>query len=91
MSTRRKIQLLFWVYFWLIIFEGAIRKWLLPGLSTPLLVIRDPIAMAALPASSLGFLIELCRKIGAKRVFEFGSGRNTQTFLGAGFPLHRSG
>ena len=48
MSTRRKIQLLFWAYFWLIIFEGAIRKWLLPGLSTPLLVIRDPIALTAL-------------------------------------------
>ena len=47
MSTRRKIQLLLWAYFWLIIFEGAIRKWLLPGLSTPLLVIRDPIALGA--------------------------------------------
>ncbi|QDK83655.1 hypothetical protein EXU85_08620 [Spirosoma sp. KCTC 42546] len=34
-----------WVYFLLLIFEGALRKWFLPGLATPLLVIRDPIAL----------------------------------------------
>jgi hypothetical protein len=34
-----------WAYFLLLIFEGALRKWFLPGLSTPLLVIRDPIAI----------------------------------------------
>jgi hypothetical protein len=34
-----------WLYFWLLIFEGALRKWFLPGLSTPLLIVRDPIAL----------------------------------------------
>jgi hypothetical protein len=34
-----------WVYFLLLIFEGALRKWVLPGLATPLLIIRDPIAI----------------------------------------------
>ena len=34
-----------WVYFMLLIFEGALRKWFLPGLSNPLLVIRDPVAI----------------------------------------------
>jgi hypothetical protein len=34
-----------WLYFLLLIFEGALRKWFLPGLSTPLLVVRDPIAL----------------------------------------------
>lgn len=34
-----------WLYFLLLIFEGALRKWVLPGLSTPLLVVRDPIAI----------------------------------------------
>ena len=48
MSTRRKIQLLLWAYFWLVIFEGALRKWIFPGLSTPLLAVRDPIAIAAI-------------------------------------------
>lgn len=33
-----------WLYFFLLIFEGALRKWFLPGLSTPLLIIRDPLA-----------------------------------------------
>ena len=47
MSTRKKIQLLLWAYFLLVIFEGALRKWILPGLSTPLLLVREPIAIAA--------------------------------------------
>ena len=33
------------LYFLLLIFEGALRKWFLPGLSNILLVIRDPIAL----------------------------------------------
>ncbi|PRY54503.1 hypothetical protein B0I27_102270 [Arcticibacter pallidicorallinus] len=34
-----------WVYFLLILFEGALRKWVLPQLADPLLVVRDPIAI----------------------------------------------
>ncbi|MCC9167208.1 hypothetical protein [Pontibacter harenae] len=34
-----------WWYFLLLIFEGALRKWLIPELSTPLLVIRDVLAI----------------------------------------------
>jgi hypothetical protein len=33
-----------WVYFLLLIFEGSLRKWFLPFLATPLLIVRDPIA-----------------------------------------------
>lgn len=33
-----------WIYFFLLIFEGALRKWVIPGLASPLLVVRDPIA-----------------------------------------------
>lgn len=36
------IRRLIWIYFWLLILEGALRKWFLPGLANPLLVIRDP-------------------------------------------------
>lgn len=36
---------LIWIYVFLLIFEGALRKWVLPGLSTPLLMVRDPIAI----------------------------------------------
>jgi hypothetical protein len=48
MKRERKIQLLLWSYFWLIIFEGALRKWIIPGLSEPLLLARDPICIAAI-------------------------------------------
>ena len=34
-----------WLYFWLLMFEGALRKWVLPGLATPLLIVRDPVAI----------------------------------------------
>ena len=34
-----------WAYFLLLILEGALRKWVLPGLATPLLIVRDPIAL----------------------------------------------
>lgn len=33
-----------WIYFWLLIFEGALRKWAFPSLSGPLLLVRDPVA-----------------------------------------------
>lgn len=48
MNNLRKVQLLLWAYFWLLIFEGALRKWISPGLSNPLLVIRDPICILAI-------------------------------------------
>ncbi len=39
------LKKLFWLYFLLLIFEGALRKWVLPGFSAPLLLIRDPVAL----------------------------------------------
>jgi hypothetical protein len=38
------LRRLVWLYFWLLIFEGALRKWL-PSLSEPLLIVRDPVAL----------------------------------------------
>lgn len=38
------LKRLFWLYFLLLIFEGALRKWMLPQLSAPLLLVRDPVA-----------------------------------------------
>jgi len=40
------LKKLIWAYFLLLIFEGALRKWILPQLSAPLLVVRAPIAIA---------------------------------------------
>src|SRR3954470_20892464 len=34
-----------WVYFFLLIFEGCFRKWLLPQFSDVLLIVRDPVVL----------------------------------------------
>ena len=44
-SAIRNIRRLIWLYLWLLIFEGALRKWIVPQLSAPLLLIRDPVAI----------------------------------------------
>jgi len=43
---RRRLVLLIDLYLVLLIVEGALRKWLLPSLSDPLLLVRDPVAIA---------------------------------------------
>jgi hypothetical protein len=39
------LRTLLWIYLWLLIFEGALRKWIVPQLDAPLLIIRDPLVM----------------------------------------------
>lgn len=46
-KREKKIQFIkngIWLYIILLIFEGSLRKWVVPSLSTPLLVVRDPLA-----------------------------------------------
>ena len=43
--TIRNIRRLIWLYFWLLLVEGALRKWVVPQLSNPLLIIRDPVVL----------------------------------------------
>src|SRR5947209_2668516 len=42
----KAVRILIWVYLILLLIEGALRKWVLPSLSDPLLVIRDPVVLA---------------------------------------------
>lgn len=44
-KIQKYLKIGIWAYFFLLIFEGALRKWFLPFLSTPLLVVRDPVAV----------------------------------------------
>jgi hypothetical protein len=44
-SKYRNVIFLIWVYFWLLIFEGALRKWVFPSFSAPLLIVRDPVVI----------------------------------------------
>jgi hypothetical protein len=39
------LQRMVWLYFLLLVFEGALRKWIVPSLSTPLLIVRDPLVL----------------------------------------------
>lgn len=39
------IKQFIWLYFLLLILEGALRKWVFPGLAMPLLIVRDPVAL----------------------------------------------
>ncbi|MDR3404569.1 MAG: hypothetical protein P4L99_18855 [Chthoniobacter sp.] len=45
-SSPTALRRLIWLYFWLLIFEGALRKWFVPGLSNALLIVRDPVVIA---------------------------------------------
>ncbi len=41
----RTIRRLLWLYIFLLVIEGALRKWIVPQLSNPLLLVRDPIVL----------------------------------------------
>jgi len=42
----KNIKRLLWLYLILLVFEGSLRKWVMPSLADPLLIIRDPVALA---------------------------------------------
>jgi hypothetical protein len=52
--AKRHVRRLIWLYFLLLLIEGALRKWVLPDYSNPLLLVRDPVLIAiyllAIPA-----------------------------------------
>ena len=50
MQSHRFVNFTLVLYFYLVLFEGALRKWLLPGLSDALLLCRDPLAVVLLCA-----------------------------------------
>src|SRR5690554_2937496 len=81
-----------WLYFLLLVFEGALRKWFLPGLATPLLIIRDPIALwlvfvtwkrGILPFNWVMFTIILITIISFITTLLFGHGNFFVTLYGA--------
>lgn len=42
-NAKRRVRQLIWVFFWLLLLEGTLRKWIIPQFSDPLLVVRDPV------------------------------------------------
>lgn len=72
-----------WLYFILLIIEGALRKWVMPALSDPLLVIRDPLAIwiflmarkkGYLKFNPLSFFMILAGIVGLVTALSFGHG-----------------
>ncbi len=45
-QAKRRIRQLIWLYLWLLLIEGALRKWVMPRFSNPLLLVRDPVMVA---------------------------------------------
>jgi hypothetical protein len=72
-----------WLYFFLLIFEGALRKWILPEFATLLLIVRDPLAIGLI-------LLAFQKKKLSGNIFIFSSisigifGIFTALFLGHG-------
>jgi len=87
-----------WIYFFLVIFEGALRKWFLPFLSTPLLVVREPFVIYAVylgiknklfPNSMFLILFVFISIIGVFAAIFFGHGNLIVALFGARiFLLH---
>jgi hypothetical protein len=44
-KAKLRVRQLIWLYFWLLLVEGVLRKWILPQFSDPLLVVRDPVVV----------------------------------------------
>lgn len=45
-KAKHRIRQLIWLYLWLLLLEGVLRKWVMPRFSDPLLLIRDPVVLA---------------------------------------------
>ncbi len=72
-----------WLYLILLIFEGALRKWILPGAQEALLIIRDPVLLAIYAMALFSgivprtpFLIALAGLAGASLLFSFLAGQS---------------
>src|SRR5437764_8670232 len=60
----RNIRRLLWLYIFLLVIEGALRKWIVPQLSNPLLLVRDPIVL-------LVYLLALRARLWPRNVFMY--------------------
>src|SRR5207244_7412191 len=44
-KAKHRVRQLIWLYLWLLVIEGALRKWVMPRYSNPLLLVRDPVLL----------------------------------------------
>src|SRR6476646_4894849 len=72
-----------WLYFLLLIFEGALRRWFLPGLAMPLLIVRDPVAFLLIILAIRNGKLVMNRYVAAMTTIGF-AGILTAMFMGHG-------
>jgi hypothetical protein len=73
--TIRNLRRLIWLYLALLILEGALRKWIVPQLSTPLLLVRDPVVVAI-------YVLALRARLFPHNIYIVFAGRPRHPFLG---------
>jgi hypothetical protein len=44
-KAKQRVRQLIWLYLWLLLVEGVLRKWVMPRFSDPLLIVRDPVVL----------------------------------------------
>src|SRR5438552_17998719 len=44
-KAKHRVRQLSWLYFWLLLIAGALRKWVMPRYSNPPLRVRDPVLL----------------------------------------------
>ncbi|ACB76536.1 hypothetical protein [Opitutus terrae] len=91
----KTIKFLLWTYLVLLIFEGALRKWVLPSLADPLLIVRDPVAIAIYCAALFsgrlpmnGFVITIIGLALASIAASFAAGQTNLLVLGYGLRIN---
>src|ERR1019366_8224117 len=92
---KTSLKLLIWLYVILLIGEGALRKWVFPGWSDPLLVVRDPVLLAiyilALATDEFPgnrWTVALIILAVLSTVFSFLGGHNNLVVLGYGLRVN---
>lgn len=79
---------LVWLYLGLLIFEGALRKWIFPEYADPLLVVRDPVVLLIYALALReglfpfnGFIIAVALLIVASVLFSYAAGQHNLIVL----------
>lgn len=87
----RSLKYLIWLYVALLVFEGALRKWILPGHADLLLIVRDPVViliyLVALAQGRLplnGWVVATALLAGAALFGSFLAGQNNLLITGYG-------
>jgi hypothetical protein len=91
---KRTLKLLIWLYLILLIIEGSLRKWLLPSMSDPLLIVRDPVVLVIYMVALVSgvfpfnrFIVAIVALAGLSTLFYVLGGHSNVLVLGYGLRI----